>query len=478
MLAPVRAGIAVAGLTVVAFGLRLAQLDQSLVGDELFLYAIVHDSGPADVLRQVHETESTPPLHFLLAWLTAQVGDPTVSVRLPSLVAGTALVPATYALGRRTAGVPAALLAAALLAVAPAALLYGVEARAYAFLGLLAVLSTLALLSARDDGGAGRWTLFGALTLAILYTHYAGVFVVVAQTAWVAWQAPPTRRPLGLVAAGVAVGFAPWIPSFLVQRQDSAAVRIQELYDFTIGTPATSALKLLPGAPFFGLGDLPGTLPTAIFVAVSAAAALRLALMARARDPGPVRDAGLLAVIALATPVGAVLYSLGPESIYLPRNMIPSLPATVLLLALGIVRWGPRAGPLLAAVALAVTAYSTILWFQPERARPAYREVAELIEREGDPSDPVLEVTVHPGPLGDALRVQLDPAFEIDRLPHGARAAAARGQASGRLFLVVPQVGVLARTPRLAELRGFELAEQHRFEGFVPLAVFVYRARS
>src|SRR2546423_2619744 len=95
---------AVAGLTAIAFGLRLAELHQSLFGDELFLYRIVAHHGLGRVFALVHDTESTPPLHFVLAWLGAKLGDPTVGMRVPSLVAGAPPPPPALAPRGRPAG--------------------------------------------------------------------------------------------------------------------------------------------------------------------------------------------------------------------------------------------------------------------------------------------------------------------------------------------------------------------------------------
>src|SRR5262245_59589432 len=94
----------VGGLTALALGLRLACLGQSPFGDELFLYAIVHDRSLGEVFSVVHDTEKTPPLGFLLAWLFAHGDDTDVLVRIPSLVASVATVPVAYLLGVRTFG--------------------------------------------------------------------------------------------------------------------------------------------------------------------------------------------------------------------------------------------------------------------------------------------------------------------------------------------------------------------------------------
>src|SRR6188472_414735 len=92
----------VCALTGVAFALRLANLDQSLFQDEYWTYGVVTTNGFFHVASTVaHNNEITPPLPFLLSWLAAQLGDPTVSIRIPSLILGTATVPVIYLLGKR-----------------------------------------------------------------------------------------------------------------------------------------------------------------------------------------------------------------------------------------------------------------------------------------------------------------------------------------------------------------------------------------
>jgi hypothetical protein len=92
--------LAVAALTAIAFALRYATLHDSLAGDELFMFRIVHGNSLRDALHIVRETEKTPPLFFVLVWGAAKLGDPTVWLRVPSLVFGTLLVPVVYAHGR------------------------------------------------------------------------------------------------------------------------------------------------------------------------------------------------------------------------------------------------------------------------------------------------------------------------------------------------------------------------------------------
>ena len=141
---------AIAGITLLGLALRVAGLGQSLYGDELYTYRALVDHGLGDALRSVYRTEDTPPLFFVLAWAAAKAGDPTLWLRVPSLVLGTAAIPLTYLIGLRTVGRSGALIGAALLALAPFAVFYAGEARAYATLVFFVALSTLALLRVVD----------------------------------------------------------------------------------------------------------------------------------------------------------------------------------------------------------------------------------------------------------------------------------------------------------------------------------------
>ena len=145
----------VAGLTVLGFALRLATFDQSLYADELSTYWIVHDHSLGDVLSSVRSNdEISPPLYFVLSWLTLKIGGDPEWVRLPSLIAGTVTIPLVYLVGARTLNRTAATIAAALMTLSPFMIYYSVEARTYALMLALLTLSTLALVLAVEGGGA------------------------------------------------------------------------------------------------------------------------------------------------------------------------------------------------------------------------------------------------------------------------------------------------------------------------------------
>jgi len=296
----------------------------------------------------------------------------------------------------------------------------------------------------------------------------------------VAWRHRERLRRLALAYAAVAIGYVPWIPSFLVQRQDSAAVRIAKHYPLTAESYGRGLLKVIPGHPYLDLRVLPGRVATWVFVAAGIGA---IALAARRRGQPAAPDARaleLLALIAIATPVGALLYSLGPQSVFLPRNMIPSLPAAALLLGFALARAGRVSGLIAAAAVLIAVGIGAWKTLEPRYQRPPYRAAARYIEKHGRPGDAVLNASLNlVAPLGPALHAELAPRFVlVDFGRRGSARALARGRSRGHLFVVTPQVGPLVGTAllnRRPELRGFRVVRERVFAGFVPVGVFDYR---
>ena len=114
---------------------------------------------------------------------------------MPSLIAGIASIPLVYAVGARTVGRRAGLLAAALTTLSPFMIFYSAEARGYGVLMALVLLSTFALLHAVVDDGGPWWLALRRLGALAAYTHYTGVYFVAGQLAWALWAHPRARRP-------------------------------------------------------------------------------------------------------------------------------------------------------------------------------------------------------------------------------------------------------------------------------------------
>jgi hypothetical protein len=125
----------------VAAGLRL----NGIAGTTLWydeLQAVTHAVQPIpDLLRSVLSLDPHPPVWYLQLHLWMQLGTGNAWLALNSVALGVLAVASLYWTTARTHDSSTALWAAALLAVAPAALIYGQEVRMYAWLMLLAVWS-------------------------------------------------------------------------------------------------------------------------------------------------------------------------------------------------------------------------------------------------------------------------------------------------------------------------------------------------
>src|SRR5207248_1287694 len=158
---------------------------------------------------------------------------------------------------------------------------------------------------------------------------------------------------------------------------------------FTPRTVGDNIGKLIPGQPFVSLTVVPGRFALALLLVGTGAAAIGAAVRSR-RAPSP--PAILVALLAVATPLGALLYSAAGSGIFVGRNLLPSFPALCVLVAAVIVA-APRTVRL-AAVPLVIAALliGAVRSFGPESRRPAFKQIAAMIDRRIGPRDSVVEL--------------------------------------------------------------------------------------
>ena len=150
-----------------------------------------------------------PPLHYIVLWATVKVlGDGELAVRLPSIIAGTLVIPALYLLGRELYDRRTGLVAAAFGTVSPLLIWYSQEARMYAFVTLFGLLALLTQLRAIRNPSMLNWALYILATAALLWSHYFGLLLVgVQQVIWlgVLLQKRRAQEPFRPLALGFAL---------------------------------------------------------------------------------------------------------------------------------------------------------------------------------------------------------------------------------------------------------------------------------
>jgi hypothetical protein len=318
---------------------------------------------------------------------------------------------------------------------------YSAEARGYAVMMGLVVLSTLALLAAVDRGRAWAWALYAAASAAAMYTHYTSAFVLAAQLGWVLWAHPDARRPALLANAAAALAYVPWLWGFkndlespttkiltALQPFDLHAVRLS-LEHWSVGYPYAKVVNL-PDVPGVGVRDLPGVglreLPGgAALVLLALAVVVTLAGLAlRARErrlrPGewPLdRRSVLVFVLALATPVGAAVVSaVGTTTVFSTRNLAASWPGLALAAGTLVAAAGTRLRIAAAVLALGCFGIGAAKLLDERYERPHYSAVARFIEQSARPGDVVIDesAVLSPGPVSH-LDTVLDPPGPVVR---------------------------------------------------------------
>jgi 4-amino-4-deoxy-L-arabinose transferase-like glycosyltransferase len=334
-------------------------------------------------LGRVEDTESTPPLWYVLAWMVEQAGLPVEAARLIGLVAGALTAGLLVVYARRLLPLWAAGLAGFIVALAGQLVLRGAELRAYALYALLALTFAWLLERAAERPSHGRLAALAAVAAAGLLTHYFFVFVALAAVAWL-WTTPAVRTsrlPVSVSLAAVVLPFLLWLPSLVQQVENQ---RFSWIGDFSLlkAVAVYSAFGWNAGPLYVRdlvqIGALEGILRVAVFLAVVAGCVLAWRLGPRGR---------LTAILALA-PVGMVaLLWLAGENLFTARNVLACAPFAAVAIAALAAALPQRWGRLAAAVFVLVVAGG--LAREIQLAPPPYHEIADELVELGWDDDPV-----------------------------------------------------------------------------------------
>ncbi len=346
---------AVALASIAALLVRAPFLGDSLWYDEIAAFVGYSMDGPWGAVGR-YFSQANHVLASLLAWMSAEAfGVDEVSVRLPSLLAGVAAVPAVAWLGREAAGRTAGIASAACAALMPTAVLPSTEARGYAMVVLFAALASAAMLAWLRRGARAAWWAYVAACALGTWAHLVFACVPAWHAAWLAWRTMRSApgedrarciRALAAVAAAAGAAgvlYAPILGQILALRNEFRALDGNEP---TLVGPEGLWMLLSAGGSWTWWASL-AALPLA---AGGAAAA--------ARDP----DLRRALVLSLGGAVVAMLFPLVLGSWLYARFLAFTVPGVALLLGAGACwwwQWRRTAG--IAAAAVAGTAWCAAL---------------------------------------------------------------------------------------------------------------------
>lgn len=356
--------------------LRLLYLSRkSVYLDEALSVAYAHMSWH-DFIQVLLTRDANMALYYFLLRGVVPIGDSEFWIRLLSVIAGVATVPAMYALGRELYDNGTGLLCALLLSVNACHVVYSQEARGYALALLLVTLSSWLFLKAIELPSWKIWCGYAVVSALAVHTHFYAGLVLAAQ--WLSLCVLPRRMvPLKYLLGAWLIAAVLISPAALFVFRHSEG-HINWL-------PPFSWLEVYHTAIFFAAdgGKFAGNMLLGFCLV-----ALPVAARASRRKPDePLRRwkqlfpwFWLLAPMVI-TAVGSIW-----TPMFFHRFLIVCLPAFIVLIAWGLTNF-PRST---AAVAVFASLSIVTVFLSYSRTRENWRDAANFVSSEAQPGDAIL----------------------------------------------------------------------------------------
>lgn len=314
---------------------------RSLWNDEIVngLIALHHGT---DLWRTVTIDSNLLVYRLLLSSCVALFGGGPFALRIPSALAGVALTPVMFFLGRRMFGTRTGVLATAIVAVSPPLVVWAQQAQGYSLGTLLVASSALAMLRAIERPTKRRWLVYDLLAVLSIYTIvWAGLFLV-AQ--WLPVVLARGRVRLGemlTVAGGVGVACVPLVV-LSVRTGSGSVLRMNAAPSTSEGTHIIQELSSGVAPELFATTLVVGVVTVVGVICWIAGGAELLSRIRRAPGDFETMCLGIALSWLLLPLVIDPLFSIAYRSIFVPAYLVESVPAGATVVAFVFVKVLPR----------------------------------------------------------------------------------------------------------------------------------------
>jgi hypothetical protein len=232
-------------------------------------------------------------------------------------------------------------------------------------------------------------------------------------------------------------------------------------------------VRIVVGSPLASLNQIPSTIGL-VAVAICGVAGVVAGLRSwRGAVPAGLGiEFGspwlLMIVLAAATPVGVLLYSLVATDIWLPRGLSGSIPAIAIVLAAALAALPRRLPAAAAIVVLATLVFGTVRSFGSDYVRQDYRAMASYLDRVAGPRDPILLVSLIGAPAIEAQATR--PHDYVRYTP----TVWSHIPAAPRLYIVYGDEEMRDLETGIPRPRGFRLLRDIHYHGTQPTELLVY----
>jgi uncharacterized membrane protein len=384
------AGLILAGLALRLLVPRGIWLDEAITIHQAHLS--LHD-----LFRNLYYGDRQPPLYHLTLWLTIRAfGDSEFAVRLPTLIAGTLVIPVLYELGRELYDRRTGLIAATFAAASPLLVWYSQEVRMYTFATLFGLLALLTQLRVLRNGTMGNWAAYILATAALLWSHYFGLLLIgVQQLIFIGVLIHRKRN--GEPVKPLALGFA-YSAAVLVMQLVPLAVFAHHQYQSTSGAAGSPSGTYDPLSFYAVLANMAWALwgyqPNGTTQLLAAMWPLFLLVSLVLLGRGGSRQTMILATAALVPVVLLIVVSAFDTSLFEVRNFLIVVPLLLLLVARLVTGWirSPKA-QLLVTGGVLLTLLVGLIDQQTNKGNPRlfdFRGAIQDIKADAGPSSLVL----------------------------------------------------------------------------------------
>lgn len=332
--------VAIVWVTLLSAVCRIAALQQPMRYDESVTWAFFVGRPWATIVSQ-YQFPNNHVFYSLLAKATPSLAAwQPWALRLPAAVAGIAIVPLTWAVGRRFADRHTALLGAALAGASTPLILYSTNARGYSLVVMLFLCLLLHADRLREAPRPRGYIVFAALSALGLYTIPVMLYPIAVIGVWLAFDAWPrpdrVRRLLLLGTSCIASAGVAAILYLPIIR--------------TAGVAALGGNKFVTPSSWMALArDMPRFLAEVATTWAQPAppiAALLIALLAvnGMRRSAPPRTGARTPSLAWSAIIGCVVILVLTRRAPFVRVWLFLLPLYLLAVARGTIRIGRRVG--------------------------------------------------------------------------------------------------------------------------------------
>lgn len=343
--------------------------------DEAYTAVLIQQSPSAIILGAANDVY--PPLYYLVLSAISRVfGISEFVLRAPSAFFGILSIMAIWKLGKLLFNSPKiALLAAFLLAISPFSIRYSQEARTYSLLLFTILCSYLFFIRLTRKVTFVDMAGYSLSVLITIWSHSIGVIFIGLQVLGIATEGLVLRRldvpwkAWFLSLAFAVISFLPWLSTLYAQYQEVSSG------NFWVHAPSywnfLSFLHLSSGS-IWGL-----ILAIPVFIGF---------IILWIKDT----NARLLAYYGLFIPGAIWLLAVFVAPVFTTRNVLPALPALLLILAKTIISVKYKLIKLVVITIFCVGCFMTNYTYFTNPQKPPWREVAAYLEMHAQDNEKIM----------------------------------------------------------------------------------------